>query len=184
MNTCRHSDEELVRYYLATQNSEYFGQLYKRYAPKVFRRCLTITRDPINAEDYTQDIFVRVLSSLTNFREKSSFSTWLYTISSNYCMDRMKTSRKQTWVELDHEISKTLADTNESDALEARYQVVDYVMEKISSSESRYLRMKYEENLNIREMARLLKVKDSAVKMRLKRVRDKVKDILYYHQFD
>lgn len=183
MNTNRHTDEELVRIYLATQKSEYFGQLYRRYSNKVYRRCLTITKDPVDAEDYMQDIFVRVLSGLHNFKEKSTFSTWLYTVSTNYCMDRMKIGRKRSdWVELDSEITKTLAENNESAGIEERYQMIDLILEKIAPSESMYLRMKYESNMNIREMALLLQVKDSAVKMRLKRVRDKVKDILILYQ--
>ncbi|WP_421830788.1 RNA polymerase sigma factor [Larkinella sp.] len=185
MNTNRHTDEELVRFYLATQQSDYFGQLYKRYSNKVYRRCLTITKDPIDAEDFTQDIFMRVMSGLHNFKEKSTFSTWLYTVSTNYCMDRMKMGRRRSdWVELDHEIVKTLAETNDYAGMEERYQLVDLILEKIAPSESMYLRMKYEDNLNIREMAILLQVKDSAVKMRLKRVRDKVKDILIFYQLN
>ncbi|GAB3275513.1 RNA polymerase sigma factor [Larkinella harenae] len=183
MNTNRHTDEELVRYYLTTRQSEYFGQLYKRYSNKVYRRCLTITKDPIDAEDCMQDIFMRVLSGLHNFKEQSTFSTWLYTVSTNYCMDRMKLGRRRNnWVELDNEITKTLADTNEYAGVEERYQLVDMILEKIAPSESMYLRMKYEENMNIRDMAILLQVKDSAVKMRLKRVRDKIKDILVVYQ--
>ncbi|MFC5408457.1 RNA polymerase sigma factor [Larkinella bovis] len=183
MNTCRHTDEELVRYYLATQKSDYFGQLYKRYSNKVYRRCLTITKDPVDAEDFMQDIFVRVLSGLHNFKEKSTFSTWLYTVSTNYCMDRMKLNRRRSdWVELDHEIARTLAETNDYIHLEERYQLIDLILEKIAPCESMYLRMKYQDNMNIREMALTLQVKDSAVKMRLKRVRDKVKDILIVYQ--
>lgn len=183
MNTNRLTDEELVRYYLATQESDYFGQLYKRYSNKVYRRCLSITKDPTDAEDYMQDIFIRVMSGLHNFREKSSFSTWLYTVSTNYCMDRMKVGRRQNdRVELDGEILKTLAENNDYAGQEERYEMVDLVLAKIAPSESKYLRMKYEENMNIKEMAILLQVKDSAVKMRLKRVRDKVKDILIFYQ--
>ncbi|GAB3339149.1 RNA polymerase sigma factor [Larkinella ripae] len=184
MNTCRYTDEELVKYYLATQKSDYFGQLYKRYSNKVYRRCLTITKDPVDAEDFMHDIFMRVLSNLHNFKEKSTFSTWLYTVSTNYCMDRMKAGRRRSdCVQLDSEMIKTLPESNDYAGLEERYQMVDLILEKIDPSESMYLRMKYEENMNIREMAVMLQVKDSAVKMRLKRVRDKVKDILIICQY-
>jgi len=182
MSTTRISDEELVRFYLATQENDYFAQLYTRYVKKVFRRCLTLTKDPTDAEDFTQDIFVRVLSGLNSFQGKSSFSTWLYTISTNYCMDRMKMNRKRACIELDPELIKTLADKNDQALWEERYQLVEKVITKICPDEAQYLQMKYVQNMDIKQIACLMNIKDSAVKMRLKRVRDKVRILVHRHQ--
>jgi len=68
-------DEELIRMYRHTQQTNYFETLYNRYANKVYRRCLSLTKDSTKAEDYTHDIFLRVYGSLGDFKERSAFST-------------------------------------------------------------------------------------------------------------
>jgi RNA polymerase sigma factor (sigma-70 family) len=177
------SDEELVRLYLSTRNSAYFGQLYQRYIKKVYRRCLSITQNPIDAEDFSHDIFVRVLSALDNYQQKATFSTWLYTISSNYCIDRIKYGQKRTWVDLDPQLVKTLVDTDEQSDWEERCQLIDKAIHRMDKKEVGYLKMRYYDNMNINEIALAMNVKSSAVKMRLKRIRDKVRGLVVRYEY-
>eukprot|EP01031_Cornospumella_fuschlensis_P015460 gene15460-18893_t len=72
------TDEEMIRNYLTSQPNQCFETLYNRYVNKVYRRCLSMTKDSEKAEDFTQDIFLKVFSKLDAFQERSTFSTWLY----------------------------------------------------------------------------------------------------------
>jgi DNA-directed RNA polymerase specialized sigma24 family protein len=69
------SDEELVRLYIDTQRNAYFERLYERYCDKVYRKCLSFTKDPVRAEDFTHDIFLKLIIKLGGFREQAKFST-------------------------------------------------------------------------------------------------------------
>jgi RNA polymerase sigma-70 factor (ECF subfamily) len=63
----------------------------------VYRRALVLLGDPTEAEDATQEVFVRALKSADKFRAESSVSTWLYRITTNYCLNqvRNRTTRRR-----------------------------------------------------------------------------------------
>ncbi|MBC8152700.1 MAG: sigma-70 family RNA polymerase sigma factor [Bacteroidetes bacterium] len=168
-------DEELIHLYLNTQEGNYFEHLYNRYVSKVYQRCLSFTRDAVQAQDFTQDIFVRVLTKLDRFQERSSFSTWLYAISYNYCMDQLRTVKRLDTVSLDENYAQTVIDAEPAVSIEYQLQQLASVMDKIAPSEVRLLGLRYEQGLPIDEIARQLHLKDSAVKMRLKRTREKLR---------
>jgi RNA polymerase sigma-70 factor (ECF subfamily) len=56
----------------------------------VYRRALVLLGDPTEAEDATQEVFVRALKSADKFRAESSVSTWLYRITTNYCLNQVR----------------------------------------------------------------------------------------------
>ncbi|MBU6342610.1 MAG: sigma-70 family RNA polymerase sigma factor, partial [Bacteroidetes bacterium] len=92
--TVAYTDIELIARYLADQESAYFTMLYRRYAGKVFAKCYSMLGDEGLAQDATQDIFVKVVLNLAKFNEQSSFSTWIYSITYNYCIDLIRKKKK------------------------------------------------------------------------------------------
>ena len=175
-------DEELIRMYLHTQRNDYFETLYNRYVSKVYRRCFSIIKDSAQAEDFTHDIFIRVYGNLGNFKEHSAFSTWLYSISYNYCMDQLRYANRTATVSLGQEHEHHWTDSNEQEILETQSHQLAHVLGTVSPEEIQILRMKYEEGLDIKTIALQFNIKDSAVKMRLKRTRDKIRR-LYEEQY-
>lgn len=173
-------DEELVRLYLHTRQNAYFEQLYNRYVSKVYRRCYSLTKDASQAEDFTHDIFLRIHSNMNRFQERSAFSTWLYAISYNYCMDQLRSTSRNNIIELD-ESAHNMPDVNDTEQLEQRLRHLSVVMENMTLEESMLIRLKYEDDLDIKEIARQYNLKDSAIKMRLKRTRDKIRR-MYFEQ--
>ncbi len=89
-----YTDTELIALYLQGQNTTYFTQLYRRYASKVFAKCISMLGDEGLARDATQDIFIKILLNLSKFTEQSSFSTWVYSITYNYCIDLIRKKKK------------------------------------------------------------------------------------------
>ena len=85
------SDKNLVKGFLKGDRSD-FDRLVLRYKDKVFNLCVRYLGNLQEAEDISQDIFVKVYGSLRNFRFKSSFSTWLYRIAVNTCKNRVKST--------------------------------------------------------------------------------------------
>ena len=182
MNHHQLKDEELIRMHLSTEQSNYFETLYNRYVSKVYRRCLSLIKDTTKAEDFTHDIFLRVHGNLGNFREQATFSTWLYSISYNYCMDQLRSASRTALVEIGPDYDRPVSDNTEQELLEIQFQRLALILQAISPDETEMLRMKYEDGFDIRAIASHFSLKESAVKMRLKRTRDKVRR-MYSQQY-
>ena len=171
------SDEELVRLYVETQRNTYFEKLYERYCDKVYRKCLSFTKDPVRAEDLTHDIFLKLVVKLSSFREQAKFSTWLYSITYNYCTDQLRSqnlrrevSMEDSWERLEVETGDDLAEMEEMEA-----QQLQRALLQLAPDEQAMLLMKYQDDISIREIAAINGLTESAVKMRLKRSRDKLR---------
>ena len=81
------TDEELVEKIVKTKNSILFGEIYDRFSEKVYNKCLSFVKREEEAQDLTQDVFLKLYIKLGSFQGKSKFSTWLYTFTYNYCVN-------------------------------------------------------------------------------------------------
>lgn len=177
------TDETLIRLYLPDQPNHCFETLYTRYVNKVYRRCLSLTQDSAKAEDFTHDIFLKVFSKLDAFQERARFSTWLYSIAYNYCLDQIRISRRLNTVTIDDSDEFDISEPEDAQLHEETLGMVKRAVETLSNDETTMLRLKYEEGMSINEIAELYSLKASAVKMRLKRSRDKIHQ-LYERQYN
>ncbi len=171
------SDEELVRLYVETQKNIYFERLYERYCDKVYRKCLSFTKDPVRAEDLTHDIFLKLVVKLSSYREQAKFSTWLYSITYNYCTDQIRSQQLRRevymddgWERLDVDTEDGLAEMAEMEATQ-----MERALHQLPPDEQSILLMKYQDDISIRDIANISGLTESAVKMRLKRSRDKLR---------
>ncbi len=178
------NDEEVIRQFYTTRPNDCFETLYTRYVSKVYNRCLSLTKDSDKAQDFTHDIFLKMFAHLDRFEQRSSFSTWLYSISYNYCMDQLRIDSRMAVSTIDENrdddsdaVDNQFVSVNDSEELEESLLQLSRVMNKIAPEESMILRLKYQEGLDIRQIASRLHLNDSAVKMRLKRSRDKVRHL-------
>jgi RNA polymerase sigma-70 factor, ECF subfamily len=64
-------------------DADAFASLFHKYRPKMFSVCLRMTNNPAEAEDLTQDIFLRVFRKIATFRKDSALSSWLYRVAVN-----------------------------------------------------------------------------------------------------
>ena len=177
------TDEEMIRQYLTTQPDHCYETLYKRYVSKVYQRCLSVTHDSTKAEDFTHDIFLKLFEKLNSFQERSRFSTWLYSISHNYCLDQVRTAKRLATVSLEDNVEYDMADSQDALWREETLQMVKRVMETLSEDETTLLRLRYEDGCSVSDIAHQYRINVSAVKMRLKRSRDKIYQ-LYEKQCD
>lgn len=169
-------DEELVRLYVETQRNLYFEELYDRYVDKIFRKCLSFVKNEAQAEDFTHDIFLRLVLKIGTFKEHAKFSTWLYSITYNYCMDQIKVIKKQAETTFDENFDLEQEYDN-AELVEIQAQDLKKALQKIDSNERAMLLMKYQDDFSIKEIADTLNITESAVKMRLMRTKEKLRKI-------
>lgn len=166
------TDEALVALYLSTTQERYFQPLYQRHYRLVLRHCLAFTKDPESAQDFAQAVFEKALVNLHTFKHKSRFSTWLYVLARNYCLSQQRRYKPFQFVALDDYVV-TLAEP----APQADYPFDEFVhiLRQLPDFEKEILRLRYEHNLSIPVIAEQMNMQPSAVKMRLKRCRDKLR---------
>src|SRR6202048_3515207 len=71
-------------------NAEAWGELYRQYAPAIFRFCRRTMPTREDAEDATIDIFIKVRQKLSQYDSTRPFSAWLYTVAANHCWDLLR----------------------------------------------------------------------------------------------
>ncbi len=109
------TDTELVTRAKAGDR-EAFGLLVERHEASIYGLCIKMLRNPEDAEDCLQEVFVKAYKALPTFREEARFSTWVYRIATNACLMRIR-KRKLDTVSLDQplqlgeaEIPREIAD--------------------------------------------------------------------------
>ncbi|OIN61144.1 RNA polymerase sigma factor [Arsenicibacter rosenii] len=167
------SDEDVVKLYCLTAEAHYYTLLYNRYTRKVYHKCLSITRDEELARDYTQDIFLRLLTKLNKFEGRATFSTWLFTLTRNYCVTQIRSVRTRS-EELTEEYNSVYM-AEDQDQTDYRLSALQQAISTLTLKEIEILRMKYFDDLEMTQISKELSLNVSAVKMRLKRSRDKLR---------
>ena len=79
----------------AAGDADAFEQLVLLYQPQVYRLAYRMTNHPEDAADLTQEVFLKAWSNLEKFEFKSAFSTWLYRLASNLCIDFLRNTHHQ-----------------------------------------------------------------------------------------
>ncbi|MEZ4919992.1 MAG: RNA polymerase sigma factor [Saprospiraceae bacterium] len=89
-----YTDEELLQA-VAQGQQEAFAKLYQRFATQVYNTALSYLQQTEDAEEVTQDVFVNIHRSASNFQGNSTVRTWIYRIAINKCMDKLRQKSAQ-----------------------------------------------------------------------------------------
>jgi RNA polymerase sigma-70 factor (ECF subfamily) len=71
------------------------AELYRRYGPVVYRRCLRLLRDREAARDATQEVFVRLVKDIERLRERETVLPWIYRVATNHCINLRRSARRR-----------------------------------------------------------------------------------------
>lgn len=177
-------DDELIDLFLASQSPEHFGELYGRYSDKVYSKCLSLLKNEAAAQDAAQDIFLKIFLNLAKFNKKSRFSTWVYSITYNYCIDHLRRKKKEKTVLTDDENDKdpVMEEIDDKEILEMEIERLSFILDKIPEDDKSVLLMKYQADMSIKEISEAFDKSESAIKMKLKRAKNKVRK-LYNESF-
>ncbi len=175
------SDEELVEQIVANNDPLLFGKLYDRYVKMVYNKCFGFAKSEDEAEDLTQDVFLQLFIKLRTFKGRSKFSTWLYSFTYNFCVNyvnrnkQLKIRDQSVQVdETDHKLSEEVPDES---LYEMKADKLKKALELISAEDKSLLLLKYQDGASIKELEELLELGESAIKMRLKRAKERLLEI-------
>lgn len=167
------------------QNSLNFNDIYEEYYGLVHNYLWRMTENQTQAEDLTQETFVRVHRGLSTFRGDSSVKTWLYRVASNIFLDhtrRVSTKQDRATAALDKTVGVAGdwedKEMPQPDQLAARSEMSACVQEHLKALPESYrtvLVMHDEEGLTTREIAKVLGCSEANAKIRLHRAREKLR---------
>lgn len=160
---------------MAEGSSKHFEVLYKRYYPKVLDKCYSFVKNKSTAEELAEDIFSKIFEKLSTFKQISSFSSWLYSITYNHCIDYLREKKKLHYPNWSREnVIPEIIDEAEENIEDINYENLLVILELIHPEEKALLLMKYKDNLSMKQISVALRISEDAAKMRLKRGRTRV----------
>lgn len=171
-------DNEIIKAYRERRHSTCFRLLHDRYASKIYGKALTMLKKESEAKDATQEIFTKIFLSLGKFEGQSKFSTWVYSVTYNYCIDLIRKEKRSRDIfadEVENPPDTQVDEVEDQALMTMKVNELREVLRNISDADRRLLLLKYKDGVKISEIANMFGKNESAVKMQLKRAKEKAK---------
>lgn len=179
------TDTEIIKKVLAGEQPM-FAQLVQRYQTYVFTLVLRFTDNREDAEEISQDVFVKAYRSLADFRGDAKFSTWLYTIVRTSCITFLRKKRLNT-TSLDNERTNLQVESKESgftaNAIEqkSKHAMVNAAIRMLSPDDTQIITLFYKGEQTLDEIGRVMGLDPNTVKVKLHRARNRLKEKMEKH---
>jgi RNA polymerase sigma-70 factor (ECF subfamily) len=154
-----------------------YALLVEKYKSPIYKLTYRMTGNPEDAADLTQDTFIRAYLYLWRYNPRNKFFTWLYTIALNLIKNHLRKNKRYKSSEEINTIP--LADNNpspEANLIEA--QEISWCLMRLDDELRALLIMKYQQELSFEEIAEITGKSLSAVKMRIYRGLEKLKELM------
>lgn len=162
-------------------NSKAFEVLVDRYKNFVFTLAHKMMKDREEAEEVAQDTFIKVYRSINKYKGEAKFSTWVYKITYNTCLDRLKKRKEKNVVYIEdfsetelRAIGNTLDNIDEKD----RNQKIQDCLHLLLSEEAFLLTLYYFDGQSIEEISKVMDTNANNIKIKLFRTRKKITSLL------
>lgn len=178
-------DEKKCIQKAAKGDANAFEDLVLRYQTQIYNLCYRMTGNAEDAADLTQDAFVKVWKHLDSFQFDSSFSTWLYRLATNCCLDFLRSEKRRATISLvvdneeDGEQMMDIPDDEPSPeetliSQEEKERLL-WAMNQLDDEQRQILTLRVVNDLSYNDIAQILKIKEGTVKSRLSRARENLR---------
>lgn len=178
------TDLEIINRFISGED-KIFSILYKRYYQKVYLKCLGMTHDEHIAEDQVQEIFIKALEAVKTFKSEAKFSTWLYAITYNHCIDYLRKNKRIRFADWDAilDVSEDPDDKELNAIKELNQEKIILLLEFLKPEDKAIIILKYWEEMDLERIQYILSIENSDIlKMRLYRARKRLRAI--YKKFE
>lgn len=184
----KQSDQDLVRA-LQGGSEEAFLQLIKRYTNRVYALAIRYTKNPEDAEEVLQDVFVTLHRKIKGFEGKSAFSSWLFRVTVNSALMKLRKRRKDEEYTLDDpESNQVEANLNElsvqpegerSILQEELRLSIQHAVKQLPQEYAAVFILRDVDQFTSQEVAEILQITIPAVKSRLHRARTMLRELIF-----
>lgn len=155
-----------------------FRFIVESYKNMVFSLCLKICNSKEEAEELTQDTFIKVYRSLHKYKGNSKFSTWVYKIAYFTAISHLRKKKKYNFTDLKNSLESEDLGTLEEMQIRERDAWVRKAIDSLDSEEKLLVNLFYMDELSIREVAFISQMKENNVKVKIHRIRKKLHSFL------
>jgi len=174
------TDTEIISRVLKGEQ-QIFAQIVERYQNYVFTLVLRMIESREDAEEVSQDIFVKAYRSLADFRGDAKFSTWLYTIVRTSSITFLRKKRldttsidnEKTFIQVENQESGFKANLIET---KSRHAMVNEAIQMLSPDDAQIITLFYKGEQSLDEMGTILGLEPNTVKVKLHRARARLKE--------
>ena len=158
--------------------------LVRKYETRVRGFCLGILRNPTEAEDAAQEVFIKAYKGLKGFRAQAKFSTWLYRIATYHCRDVLRKERRhrmESWEALRQEHGEAFearVAASKRESSPEQKELLRYALDQLPEQYKTVLILREIQGLSYEELAEVLHCSLDAVKARLRRAREQLQAAL------
>jgi RNA polymerase sigma-70 factor (ECF subfamily) len=176
------NDDQILIDAIENGDTKAYAQLVNRYKDLVYTLAIRMLKHKEEAEEVSQDTFIKVFKSLGKFKGDSKFSTWIYKVTYNTCLDRIKKNKKHyNDVAIDEfTFNKLDSIDNALDNIikEEKSVLIKKCINKLPEDSSALLTLFYFEELSLEEISKIINIEANTVKVKLFRARKKLAVIL------
>lgn len=173
-------DQQIINRILNGDQSA-FALLVEKYQNYIFTLVLRFTDNREDAEEISQDVFVKAYRSLADFRGDSKFSTWLFTITRTTCLSFLRKMKLDT-LSLDNERTSIQLVNRESSfnanlvEQKSRHTLLNQAIAMLSPDDAQVLNLFYKGEQTLEEIGKIMGLGQNTVKVKLHRARQRLKD--------
>lgn len=171
------TDDQIIRNIIAGEQHA-FRVLVNEYQDMVFTMCFRVIRDREVAEEAAQDVFIKVFRKLHLFDQRSSLKTWIYRIAYRTAIDHQRKKRPVT-AEVDKlSLASGIENAHQNMERSEEQEHLHRAIGTLKSIDSTLISLYYMDELKIEEIAKITKLTESNIKVRLHRARHQLEKIL------
>ena len=155
------TDQEIVNEYCESKSDRAANALIRKYSSFVYFTAFRYVKNQHDAQDISQDVFVKVLSKLHTFKNQSSLQTWIYSITANHSKNFLRKKSLRKFLRIDKEIAFDIEDKYQNtaqDNLETTEsnQLLLKELENLPEKQREVFSLRYFEDLTYTEISKLL----------------------------
>ncbi|HIE27071.1 TPA: RNA polymerase sigma factor [Candidatus Poribacteria bacterium] len=180
------TEDEIIIAQFREGDQDAFSNLMKKYKSLIFSYVRRKVGNDDDADDITQEVFVKVYKALPNWQPRASFQTWLYTIARNRCIDYHRAKARRQFHSLDDDeeympvppATDIYSDPEKMAEENELGRIISEAIKQLSPKQKEVFILHHYQGLQIKEIAAALGMADGSVKVHHHRAMKKLKNIL------
>ncbi len=166
--------------------SSAINEIVRRYTSYIQTNCHSFVKDSEEAKDLTQEILIKLFLELPNFRKEARLKTWIYAITYHTCVDHLRKNKGRMHLSVSEKLVNSIPDLLEDEpenlTSEKSLELLENLLNQMTSEGRLILLMKYVEKQSIKDIQAAMGLSESAIKMRLKRARGVLNELYSVHR--
>ena len=174
-------DEKVILQHLSEGSREALAMLWESHSGHVLNLAFRMLKNRDEAEDILMDIFVQIPRKIQGFQGQSALATWLYRLTVNECLMKLRTQKRHRELEEEHLdiiVDEALGKEEDFDTRDFDPELLEMGLNALNAETRSMLWLKDAEDLDVKDLAEIYRMPEGTVKARLSRARNFVRNYL------